>query len=82
MTGINVTCTTEYKIYIKTVFIQKKLNKYFTIHYFTLHKRLITWWLVAKQARLTATFVNVMGITLGMIAMAFDKFLIYFKIYF
>ena len=35
-------------------------------------------WLLAKQPKVTTIFVNVMGITLSMVAMAFDKFLIYF----
>ena len=46
----------------------------FTIYYFTLHNYLITLWLVAKQPKLTTIFVNMMGITLGIVAMVTDTF--------
>ena len=61
---------TVQNIYIKTGFIainSKNTSLYIFLHFIN---RLITLWLVAKQPKFTTIFVNVMGITLGMVAMA------------
>ena len=58
------------KYSIKTEFIA--INSTNTSLYMILYL-----WLLAKQPKLTIIFVNIMGITQGIAAMAFDKFLIY-----